>query len=317
MENDQKTSVKDEKVDNSADIVTSSVVISMKDDSARSEDTKSEMNEVETIETQQQQKLDSSKQDATSEQTLNEINSELEENENIDEIDQFVKDDNKDFESNAIQKSNDISDSSCGAEKTSSVLLVDSSPKCLTLESSDVSEFDVGSSKTFFEGKTPSEDLNELEAITTVGDMQMECEFGHSPEKNVPLASSELSEIEPITFNLNSSPLQDIQSLRERSVSMSSTYRDVGSDKPNEIFELTDDDEDEENGGDSDRRHQRNKFDQSNELEDDIGSDTFEDSSEDDGQSVEPMDDDYDSEEHIHSIDDSDEDDVSVPKDVR
>lgn len=204
----------------------------------------------------------------------------------------------------------------CGTGETASVLLVDS-----TVESTDVSETDIGSSQTIDDGEAQSEEVYGTEAITTDGNIPMECEFESSPDKSACYVDSEISENEPITYDLNSSPLHTERLRKEQSLSVSSTDRDIDSDKPHEIFELTDDDEEEENTDHrDDHRNGNNRFNQSNEFIDDVESDTFDNSSEDDAQSMsdeEPIDDDYDSEERIHSIDDSDDDETSAARGVR
>lgn len=318
MENEQKMNISAEveRVDISSDIATSKEIESMQEGSARCDEigeSKAEMVKV------QEKNMISDEKDAACDQTLKKSNSKLEMNVIADDVERIFEreKDNNDIQSSVMQKTDAPSDASCEPDQCSPVLLTDSTPQCLTVESTDVSEIDISSSKTDCDGEAPSDDVD---AVTTDGDIQMDCEFESSPEKSVRFADSAVSENKPITFNLNSSPLQQVQSHRERSVSVSSTDRDISLDKRSEIFELTDDDEEEENLGGRDHRERSNKFDQSNEFDDDIESDTFDNSSEEDTQSMsddEPMDDDYDSEERIHSIDDSDDDQISVSQDVR
>lgn len=208
----------------------------------------------------------------------------------------------------------------CGTEKIATVLLIDSTLESRTVESNDVGETDIGSSQTICDGEAQLEGVYGTEAITTDGNIPMECELESSPDKIACYVDSEVSENEPITYDLNSSPLHTERSRKEQSLSVSSTDREIDSDKPHEIFELTDDDEEEENTDANDHRNRSNKFNQSNEFDDDVESDTFDHSSEDDAQSMsdeEPIDDDYDSEERIHSIDDSDDDETSEARGVR
>lgn len=212
------------------------------------------------------------------------------------------KDDNNDPDMDEIQKAIETYDMPSEPEKHSPVHLVDSTSQCITIESVDASEIDMDSSKIVTYDRALSNEVENADLKTT--DDPIECEF-ESPEKNVNFMDSTISENAPITLN-SSTPC------RERSVSVSSTDRDIGSDKANEIFELTDDEEDEG----SDHTNRNHKFVESTGFDDDVESDTFENSSES-MSDEDPMDDEYDSGERIHSIDDSDDDEVSIPHAVR
>lgn len=319
MENEQKTIVSDEDqcVENSADILPPKVIESMQDESSRCDEADVPKAEVEDLEPNKvdEQKLTCDEQDAAIEQTPDESNSGLKGSDVIDEVDHIVV--QEEIESIVTQKPYASND--CEADKSLLVPLADSTPESTTVQSAESSEIEIASSNTGCDGEQPSEGFD-FEAITTDGVIPMECVLGSSPEKCLRLVDSEVSENDPDTLNLNSSPLRNVRSRIERSVSLSSTDRDIGSGKPNEIFELTDDDEDDENAGRSENRGRRKKIIQSNDFDDDIESDTFDNSSEEDAQSMsdeEPMDDDYDSEERIHSIEDSDEDEVTSAHAVR
>lgn len=313
MENEQKTIVSDEvveRVDNSADILTPKVIESLQDDPSRCDEAEVCKADVEDFGTNNvdEQKVTCDEQDDAIERTPNESNSGMKGNDIIDEVDHIVAQEG--IESIVAQKPDSPTD--CGADTSLLVPLVDSTPERTTVGSTEFSDIYIASSNTGCDGEQPSDDFD-FEAITTDGDIPMECVLESSPEK---CSRLEVSENDSVSYNLNSSPLQNVRSRRERSVSLSSTDRDTGSGKPNEIYELTDDDEDDANAGRSDNRSRREKFRPSNDFDDDIGSDTFDDSSEGDAQSMSDEDE-YDSEERIHSIDDSDDDEVTSPHAVR
>lgn len=313
MENEQKTIVSDEvveRVDNSADILTPKVIESLQDDPSRCDEPEVSIKaDVEDVGTNNvdEQKLTCDVQEAAIERTPNESNSGIG-NDIIDQVDHIVE--QEEIESIVAQKPDGPNDFE--ADTSLLVPLVDSTPERTTVESTEFSDIDIASSNTGCDGEQPSDDFD-FEAITTDGDIPMECVLESSPEKCSRLG---VSENDSVTYNLNSSPLQNVRSRRERSVSLSSTDRDTGSGKPNEIYELTDDDEDDANAGRSDNRSRRQKFSPTNDFDDEIGSDTFDDSSEGDAQSMSDEDE-YDSEERIHSIDDSDDDEVTSPHAVR
>lgn len=322
MENEQKTIASDEDqcVENSVDILTPKVIESLQDESSRCDEAEVAKAEVEDVEANKvdEQKLSCDEQDAAIEQKPNESNETVKGSEIIDEVDHIVA--QEEIESIVTQKSDSTDD--CEPEKSLLVPLADSVLESTIVQSSELSEIDIASSNTDCDGE-PASDMLDFEAFTTDGDIPMECVLDSSPEKSLRLLECEVSENDPVTLNMNSSPLQNVRSRTPRSVSLSSTDKDIESAKADEIFELTDDDEDDVNATSNDENRDRRSsknLNRSNDFDDDIESDIFENSSDDDAQSgsdEEPMDDDYDSEERVHSIDDSDDDEVTSIHGVR
>lgn len=296
MENEQKSDVKDDEQSlvNIADVVTTN-------DVGKSD--RCDVLETSKVETEVIEAIAEIEKEAPA-AIANQIdeNSELKVNKAIDELDNvFLGEDTiNDIESDEVQKSNAPSESECETGTRSPLLLIESTPPVELVESTDVSENDVSSSKTGCDGEVPSDDAADyIEGATTDGDIQMVCDFESTPEKSIRYIDSEVSESEVISYN--SPPPVNLENVLS---------------KPNEIFELTDDDEDQENAVEnSGRRKQSSTFDRSNDYDDEIESDAFENSSDEDAPSMsdeEPMEDDYDSEERIH-IEDSDDSETAVP----
>lgn len=266
------------------------------------ENVKNELSKAEKVECEVNEVREHNSDDQmSSEPIVNVRDSKLDVNESIEESNEPLKNANNEIESKSQEKVDDLSETTCEPDSAASVLLADGVSDQIVLDQD-----------------APLDSIDGVEEKNTDGDIPMECVIDSSPEKSVRCVDSEMSENEPLTFNLNSSPIRSERFHRQRSISVSSTEGDGRADsKANEIFDLIDDDDD-ENLDDSDCRNQS----KSGRFEDDIESDTFENSSEeDDAESMsdeENIDDDYDSDEPIHSIDDSDdEEEIAASGDVR
>lgn len=302
MENVQETDANgmEQRADTTTDGIASPKVIdSTQEEAPESNDDDASMAESKEAETNEigAEKVTLDEADATSEEAKLDDGDKLKMNDNVDEVDRAEARDDIDIEPFTVLKND---------EPLAQPLL--SPQQNITVESADVSEADVDANKVLSDTETHSE------AINSDGAIRIDLASESSPEKSLRFVDSEASESEPNIFN--SSPVRSVRSRRAKSVS--SSDRGNEADKGEEVYELTDDeeDDDEENADSRQHRNGSNKFGRSNDFDDDNESDPYDNSSDEDGQSMsgDEQDDEYDSEEPIHTIDDSDDE---VPHIVR